>query len=170
MLKEIIELLKSIAIAIVATFIIITFVFQTVSVDGLSMQPTLQNKDRLILEKVTYYFRKPKPGDVVVIKYPSDISQKFIKRVVAVGGDKVKIENNKLFINGVAKDEDYINEKTMADFPEKEVPQGTIFVLGDNRNHSEDSRFADVGFVKLNLVVGKASFRIFPFNTIGRIR
>lgn len=169
-MKEIIELLKSIAIAILATFIIITFIFQTVSVDGLSMQPTLQNKDRLILEKVTYYFRKPKPGDIVVIKYPSDTSQKFIKRVVAIGGDKVKIQNNKLYINGVAKNEKYINEQTMQDFNEVQVPKGTIFVLGDNRNHSEDSRFADVGFVNLKLVVGKASFRLFPFSTIGRIR
>lgn len=169
MVKEFIELLKSVVIAVIATFIIITFIFQTVSVDGLSMQPTLQNNDRLILEKVTYYFRKPKPGDIVVIKYPSDTSQKFIKRVVAVGGDKVKIQNNKLYINGVAKEEKYINEETMQDFSEVEVPEGTIFVLGDNRNHSEDSRFADVGFVKLKLVVGKASFRIYPFNTVGRI-
>lgn len=169
MVKELIELLKSVCIALIAAFIIIMFVFETVSVDGHSMDPTLNDKDRLIVEKVSYYFRQPKPGDIVVIKYPADTKEKFIKRVVAVGGDKVRIENNKLYINNVAMDESYILEQKMNDFPETTVPSGTIFVLGDNRNNSRDSRYPDVGFVDLKLVVGRAALRIFPFSRAGKL-
>jgi signal peptidase I len=170
MVKEIIEILKSVVIAVIAAVLIMTFVFQTVSVDGYSMNPTLNNKDRLIIEKVTYYFHAPMPGDIVVIKYPADPTQKFIKRVVAVAGDKVKIENNTLYINDKSKEENYILEHKMDDFSEVTVPSGTIFVLGDNRNNSRDSRFPDVGFVDTKLVVGKAVFRLYPFNNIGILK
>lgn len=165
------ELVKSVIIAVIAAVLIITFVFETVSVDGQSMVPTLNNKDRLIVEKVSYYFRKPKANDIVVIKYPADTREKFIKRVVAVGGDTVKIEDNRLYINGVEKDEPYLKDKFINGYyNETKVPENTIFVLGDNRNNSRDSRFPDVGFVNLKLVVGRAAFRIYPFNKIGRIR
>ena len=171
MIKDIIELIKSIFIAIIAAVLIITFVFETVSVDGQSMSPTLAHKDRLIVEKVSYYFRKPKVNDIIVLKYPADTREKFIKRVIAVAGDEVKIEDNRLFINGIEKDEPYIKERFINGYYNKvTVPENTIFVLGDNRNNSKDSRFSDVGFVNLKLVVGKAALRIFPFNKIGRIR
>ncbi|MFL0195929.1 signal peptidase I [Clostridium sp. WILCCON 0269] len=169
MLKELIELGKSIIVAIIAAFLIITFVFETVSVDGHSMDPTLNNKDRLIVEKVSYYFRAPKPGDIVVIKYPADPKEKFIKRVVAVGGERVKIENGKLYINDVLKNEPYILEPMVSDFNEVTVPADTVFVLGDNRNNSRDSRFSDVGFVSYKMVVGRAAFRIYPFNRMGSL-
>ncbi|ERI92892.1 signal peptidase I [Clostridiales bacterium oral taxon 876 str. F0540] len=171
MLKNLIELAKSVIIAIVAAVLIITFVFETVSVDGLSMFPTLDNKDRLIVEKVSYYFRNPKVDDIVVLKYPADIREKFIKRVVAISGDKVKIEDNRLYINGVEKKEPYLNEKFInGTFNEVTVPENTVFVLGDNRNNSRDSRFPDVGFVNKKLIVGRAVLRLYPFNKIGRIR
>lgn len=169
LVKELIELGKSILIAIVAAFLIITFVFETVSVDGLSMYPTLYNKDRLIVEKVSYYFRKPTPGDIVVIKYPADPREKFIKRVIAVGGDKVKVEDNKVYVNNKPLDENYIFEQRMQDFSEVTVPENTIFVMGDNRNNSLDSRDPRVGFVKYNMVVGRAALRIYPFDRAGRL-
>lgn len=169
MVKELIELGKSMIIAIIAAFFIITFVFESVSVDGHSMDPTLNNKDRLIVEKVTYHFTDPKPGDVVVIKYPANPREKFIKRVVAVGGDKVRIENSKLYINDVPKDEPYILETNMRDFNQVIIPQNTVFVLGDNRNNSRDSRYSDVGFVDYKMVVGRAALRIFPFSRFGKL-
>ncbi|ADK14362.1 MULTISPECIES: signal peptidase I [Clostridium] len=170
-MKELLDLGKSILVAIIAAFLIITFVFETVSVDGHSMDPTLNNKDRLIVEKVSYYFRAPKPGDIVVIKYPANPKEKFIKRVVAVGGDKVKIENGKLYVNDVAKNEPYILEPMVTgDFNEVTVPNNTVFVLGDNRNNSRDSRFSDVGFVNYKLVVGRAAFRIYPFSRFGTLK
>ncbi|MHC1721242.1 MAG: signal peptidase I [Clostridiaceae bacterium] len=167
MIKDIIDILKSVAIAAIAALLLITFVFETVSVDGYSMNPTLNNKDRLIVEKVTYYFRQPLPGDIVVIKYPANPEEKFIKRVVAAAGDTVEIKNNTLYINDEAKKENYILETTMSDYSKITVPEGTIFVMGDNRNNSRDSRYSDVGFVKQSMVVGKALLRLYPFSDFG---
>jgi signal peptidase I len=164
MIKQLVELLKSVIIAIIAAMLIITFVFETVKVDGYSMNPTLNDNDRLIVEKVTFYFRQPDAGDIVVIKYPANIEEKFIKRVVATEGDKVKIEKNTLYINNVPQQEEYIMEDTMFDFAEVTVPAATIFVMGDNRNNSRDSRYPDVGFVSNSLVVGRAVLRIYPFS------
>jgi signal peptidase I len=168
--KELLDIGKSILIAIIAAFLIITFVFETVSVDGHSMDPTLNNKDRLIVEKVSYYFRAPKPGDIVVIKYPANPSEKFIKRVIAVGGDKVRIDNGKLYINDKLQNESYILEPMIGNYNEVTVPENTIFVMGDNRNNSRDSRFTDVGFVSYKLVVGRAVFRLFPFTRMGTLK
>lgn len=169
MVKDIIDILKSIIIAAVAAFLLVTFVFETVAVDGYSMNPTLNDKDRLIVEKVTYYFRQPSPGDIVVIKYPANPKEKFIKRVVAVGGDTVEIKDNTLYVNNIPKKENYLLETTMNDFNKVTVPKGTIFVMGDNRNNSRDSRFTDVGFVDLSMVIGRAVFRIYPLNSFGTL-
>ncbi len=174
MVKELAEIGKSIIIAVIAAFLIMTFIGRTVSVEGASMNPTLENKDRLLLEKVTYYFRKPEPGDIVVIKYPSDTRQNFIKRVIAVGGDRFKIVNHEVYVNGIKINEPYINEQMEKDIDfqyenETVIPDGTIFVMGDNRNHSEDSRYSDVGFVPLKLVVGKAFVRIYPLKKMGKV-
>lgn len=158
------------AIAFAAVIIICNFLFYPVSVEGESMFPTLRNNDKLIIEKITYYFRSPERGDIVVIKYPADIRQKFIKRIAAVAGDKVRIENNKLYINDKPQDEPYLHEYTMQDFNEVTVPENTIFVLGDNRNNSDDSRSPDVGFVNTKLILGKAVLRILPLKNWGRIR
>jgi len=168
--KEIIDFVKSLVIAIIAAMLIITFVFQTVSVDKTSMYPTLKPNDRLILEKVTYYFSKPEKGDIIVFKYPKDTREKFIKRVIGVPGDKIKIENGILYINDEKQDETYINEPMTGDFPETTVPEGTIFAMGDNRNNSLDSRDSSVGFIPYKLIIGKAVFRIYPFSSMGRLK
>ncbi|MFA9399177.1 MAG: signal peptidase I [Clostridiaceae bacterium] len=169
-MKEVLEFVKSLAIAIIAAILIITFVFQTVTVEKTSMYNTLDNGDRLILEKITYYFREPKMGDIIVFKYPSDTREKFIKRVIATGGDKIKIEDGKLYINNELKEEEYIYEPMNSDFNEVTVPDGTFFVMGDNRNNSMDSRESSVGFVDEDLVLGKAAFRLYPFNKIGVLK
>lgn len=170
MYREVKELAKILITAFIAALLIINFVFEIVKVEGKSMEPTLYENYRLIIEKVTYNFNDPEMGDVVVIKYPADTREKFVKRVVAVAGDKVKIEDDKLYVNDKPMDEVYIKEQKMKDFNEKIVPPNTIFVLGDNRNYSKDSRASDVGFVSLKLVVGKAVLTIHPFNNIGKVR
>lgn len=174
MKKDLIELIKSVIIAAIAAFLIVTFIFRPVAVDGTSMFPTLHNTDRLIIEKVTYYFRKPTAGDVVVFNYPANPKEQFIKRVIAVGGDKIKIHDHKVYVNGKPLVEPYIFEKMNAMIDknyenEVSVPKGTIFVMGDNRNDSRDSRYSDVGFVELKQLIGKAFIRIFPLNKIGGI-
>ena len=170
MTRKIFQVVKSTAISLLIAVFIINFIFQIVIVSGESMVPTLQNNDKLILEKVSYRITSPKRNDIVVIKYPADIRERIIKRVIAVAGDKVKINDNILYINGKTINEYYKNEDIMKDYDEAMVPQDSIFVLGDNRNFSKDSRSSDIGFVKLNLIEGKAVLRLYPFNRIGRIR
>ena len=175
MKKDLIELIKSVIIAAIAAFLIVTFVFRPVAVDGLSMFPTLHNADRLIIEKVTYYFRKPIAGDVVVFNYAANPKEQFIKRVIAVGGDKLKIHDHKVYVNGKPLVEPYIFEKMNAMIDQNYeneiiIPKGTIFVMGDNRNDSRDSRYSDVGFVDLKQLIGKTFIRIFPISKIGGIK
>ena len=170
MITKIFEVAKSTAISIVIAVFIINFIFQIVTVNGESMVPTLQNNDKLILGKISYRITSVKRNDIVVVRYPADIRERIIKRVIAVAGDKVKINDNILYINGKAINEYYRNEDFMKDYDEVLVPPDSIFVLGDNRNFSKDSRSIDIGFVKLNLLEGKAVIRLYPFNRIGRIR
>ncbi|MBC8060462.1 MAG: signal peptidase I [Clostridiaceae bacterium] len=175
MKKELIELIKSVIIAAIAAFLIVTFIIRPVAVDGSSMFPTLHNKDRLFIEKVTYYFRDPVADDIVVFNYPANPKEQFIKRVIAVGGDKLKINNHKVYVNDKLKEEPYIVEEMNAMIDENYkdeiiVPMGTIFVMGDNRNDSRDSRYSDVGFVNLKQLIGKTIVRIFPLNKVGGIK
>ena len=167
---KIFDVVKSTAISLIIAVFIINFMFQIVTVNGESMIPSLYNNDKLILEKVSYRMTSPKRNDIVVIKYPADIRERIIKRVIAVAGDKVKINDNILYVNGKTIDEYYKNEEFMQDYDEAEVPKDSIFILGDNRNFSKDSRSNDIGFVKLNLLEGRAIIRLYPFNKMGRIR
>lgn len=170
MTRGISKAVKYTAILLVIAVFIINFSFQVVTVNGKSMVPTLQSKDKLILEIVSYRIMSPKRNDIVVIRYPADIRERIKKRVIAVHGDTVKINDNILYINGKTTNEYYKNVGFMRDFDEVQVPRDAVFVLGDNRNFSKDSRSSDIGFVKLNLIEGKAVVRLYPFNKMGRIR
>ena len=156
--------LISIIVAVVLAFGIRTFLVEPYMVSGPSMRPTLQNEERLIVNKLVYYTRDPKKGEIIVFKYPSDTRRDFIKRVIATGGDSIEIRDGKTFVNGEAIDESYIKEPFHTNYPKVTVPKGFIFVMGDNRNNSEDSRYSDVGFVDLNLVKGKASVVFWPIS------
>jgi signal peptidase I len=170
-IRRVFDFFKSILIASVVAALMIMFVIETVSVEGNSMFPTFEHKDRLVIEKIAFHLTKPKVNDIVVFKYPADTREKFIKRVIALPGDTVKIENSKLYVNGVVREEYYLNERmTTSFFNEVKVPQNTIFVLGDNRNYSKDSRSPDVGFISEKLLVGRAVLKIYPINNIGRVR
>ncbi|MGI6697957.1 MAG: signal peptidase I [Clostridiales bacterium] len=156
------EWLESIVIAVVIAIVIKAFVFETVLVEGSSMLPTLKDSDRLAVNKIGYLLGKPEHGDIVVFEYPSDPSLIFIKRVIAVEGDSVEIKDHRVYVNGTELEEPYISEKPLGDFPEVVVPPNTVFVLGDNRNDSRDSRYADVGFIPLKNIRGEAVFRLWP--------
>lgn len=157
-------------IALIASILIMNFLFFTARVDGRSMNPTLENNDRLVVEKVTFYLRSPKIDDVVVFKDPFNPAIKLIKRVAAVEGDKIRIENSRLVLNNKIVYEPYLLEYRMKDFPEVIVPKDMIFVLGDNRNNSKDSRDPAVGFISLRLISGRAAYRIFTLSKIERIK
>lgn len=156
------EWVESIVIAIVIAIIIKAFIFETVLVDGHSMLPTLRDKDRLAVNKIGYRITGPQNGEIVVFRYPADPSLMFIKRVIGVEGDRVEIRNHKVYVNGVELDEPYISERPLGEFPEVVVPPNTVFVLGDNRNDSRDSRFTDVGFIPVKNIRGEAVARMWP--------
>ena len=154
----------SIVVAVVLAFLIRQFIVELYIVDGPSMRPTLQSQERLVVNKFIYNIRHPEKGEILVFKYPRDQSRDFIKRVIATPGDTIEIKDGRVYVNDQMQSEDYILEKTRSEYPKATVPDGTVFVMGDNRNNSEDSRFADVGFVPYSLIKGKAMLVFWPFS------
>lgn len=164
--EEIKDWVVSILIAVVLAFFIRYFIVELYMVEGPSMRPTLVNGERLVVNKFIYRFKTPERGDVLVFRYPQDPSRDFIKRVIAIPGDTVEIKDGRVFVNGQLLNETYILEKTRGSYPLSTVPQGRIFVMGDNRNNSEDSRFKDVGFVPFELIKGKAVVVFWPLDQL----
>ncbi len=167
--------LVSIIVAVALAFCIRTFLVEPYMVEGSSMYPTLINHERVIVDKLSYYFTDPKKGEIIVFRYPKDQSRDFIKRVIAVGGDTVEMRQGKVFVNGTMLNEGYIYKDdpkgpNLSDYRKSVVPEGHIFVLGDNRNNSEDSRFADVDFVPLKLVKGRAALVFWPLDQFHLIK
>lgn len=170
--NEILEWLESIAISIFIVILVFTFVFRIVIVDGSSMFPTLEDGQRLV---ISHLFYTPKQGDIVVVN-SKGLNKTIIKRVIATEGQTVDINFDKhtVTVDGKTLDEPYINEPTIRNdggnnYP-LVVPENTIFVMGDNRNNSTDSRNSLVGFIPIDDVLGKAVFRIYPFDRFGRIK
>ena len=159
----------SIVIAVALALFIRQFIVELYVVDGPSMRPTLLSEERLVVNKFVYRVRNPERGEIIVFKYPRDTSRDFIKRVIAVPGDTIKIEDGRVYVNRELKDEPYILEKTLSDYPEATVPEGHIFVMGDNRNNSTDSRDARVGNIKKDDIIGRAWVRIYPFSKMAKL-
>lgn len=143
-------------------------------IPSLSMAPTLAVGDRLVIEKVSYQLRTPRRGEIVVFRPPTpavrlnagvDPTIPWIKRVVALPGDRVAIDHGRLYVNGKPLSEPYLEESPRYSMREKTVPEGNLFVLGDNRNHSIDS--STWGPLPLRNVLGRASFRFWPPERFG---
>lgn len=168
------EYFETLVIAAVIVVLLCTFVFRMVRVDGSSMVPTLTDGDFLIS---THAFYTPQHGDIVVITQPNEIAVPLIKRVIAKGGDTLDIdfESGKVTLNGETLREDYINDRTYYEpddaltFP-LTVPEGMIFAMGDNRNHSSDSRDAHIGLIDERYIMGRTFFRLFPLTEMGWVR
>lgn len=163
--KFIYDWLDSLIYAIILILIIFAFFFRVVGVNGDSMNPTLKSGDWLTVSAIT---RELKSGDIVVVTQPNSLNEPLIKRVIAKGGDTINIDfiEGVVTVNGVALYEPYIAEKTevMGDYVYPlEVPEGYVFVMGDNRNESLDSRFRTIGLIDERYVLGIANARIFPF-------
>ena len=172
--NETMEWIKSIALAIVVAILIKSFIFNTTYVLGSSMYPTLHEKDRLFTNKVVLYFTEPNVGDIIILKAPDNPDKDYIKRVVGLPGDKVEIIDGKVYLNGKVLDEYYLEEGSYTltyDETQWLVPEGYVFVLGDNRAEgaSKDSRY--FGCIPIDSIKGKANFRYFPFdNRLGVLK
>ncbi|MBO8162406.1 MAG: signal peptidase I [Brevibacillus sp.] len=170
--SEVWEWIKALAIAIVFAFLIRTFLFAPFIVEGESMETTLHNNEKLVVNKAIYYLKEPQRGDIVVFHAEAD--RDYIKRVIGVPGDTVEMRDDTLYINGNPVPEPYLeenkekvkgaNEPLTEDFGPVTVPEGQIFVLGDNRQNSRDSRA--LGSVDIEAVVGRAEFVFWPLSHI----
>lgn len=153
----------------IAAFIII-FLYQPVRVEGTSMMPGLTDQERIFINKFVYRFESISRGDIVVFHYPADPSKSYIKRVIGVAGDRVQIDNGRVYVNGQRILEPYIPEqfKDYRSYPEELVPLGSYYLLGDHRNRSSDSR--EFGPVEEKYIYGKAVFIYWPMEKMGALR
>ncbi len=164
--QEIFEWFDTIVFSVVFVFIVLVFVLKTVTVDGNSMNPTLDWFDMVLMNQFMY---EPETGDIVVV---TKLEQPLIKRIIATEGQEINIDfsQGEVYVDGIMLDEPYINEPTFVSegmtFPQT-VPDGHVFVMGDNRNASKDSRFLEVGFVDNRHVLGNVFLRILPFESFG---
>lgn len=172
MKKEILSWIACFAIAIGAALFIVTFIGQRVEVDGQSMESTLQHKDNLICDKISYRFTDPERFDIVIIYPDEEKNKRWIKRIIGLPGETVRIdEEGNIYINGEILEEDYGKEVIEdAGLAAQTITLGEdeYWVMGDNRNHSSDSRV--IGPVPKDRILGKAFIRIFPFSKFGLIK
>jgi len=159
------EWIRPLGGAVVLALFIIVFVAQSFKVDGASMENTLVHGERLMVDKLTYRFREPRRGEIIVLNVPG---ARFIKRIIAVGGDTIEERDGVIFVNGTAVDEPYVDNKTRMNWGPYLVPEGHVWVMGDNRPRSNDSR-GTVGFLPVENIVGRAIFRYWPLNRISGV-
>ena len=170
--KEIIDWVKTIAISLVLAFLIVQVIKPTI-VSGESMYPTLNNKDYLILNRLSYKFGDIKRGDIIVFK--TDLKQDngkekdLIKRVIAIPGDHLVIMDSQVYLNDKLIEEPYIDNAYTSGDIDIVIPDGEVFVMGDNRENSKDSRSEDVGLVNESDILGEFMIRLLPLNKIGSV-
>jgi len=152
-----------IGVAAVVISLLIQTTVQKSSVDGYSMEPGLQDEQQLLINKVVYYFHEPERGDIIILHPPPPYSPEttpFIKRIIALPGDTIEVKNGAVYVNGSKLDEPYIKEPPTYNFPQKKIPEDEYFVLGDNRNNTNDSH--NGWTVPRQNIIGKAWLSIWP--------
>ncbi len=172
-MKEILSTLIYLVVIFGLTFLFITFVAQRTEVSGQSMEPTLHDGDSLLVDKLSYRFSDPKRFDIVIFPYAGDPESCFIKRIIGLPGETVQIDlKGNIYIDGELLEEHYgaevIEDPGRAIEP-VELGEDEYFVLGDNRNYSFDSREEAVGNINRKDIIGKTTFRVFPFDSFGKI-
>ena len=162
-----VEVVVIVAAAFVLALLVQQFIVKPFAIPSPSMENTLLEGDRVLVNRLVYHFHPPRRGDVIVFHPPGRPgSDPFIKRVVAVGGDTISVHEGMLFLNGVAQDEPYVKEYPIAgDYPEITIPGGFVWAMGDNRNNSGDSRV--FGPVPLKSIMGEAFAVYWPLRRIG---
>lgn len=162
---------RDLVISLAVSAFVIVFLYQPVKVEGGSMMPSLINKERIFVNKFVYRLEPIERGDIVVFRYPRDTSLSFIKRVIGVPGDRIRIDDGQVYVNGKPLEEDYLYPGFVdrdQSFPETMIQPHQYFVMGDHRNKSDDSR--DFGPLDESYIYGKASFVYWPLEKMGRVR
>ena len=162
--KELWEYIKMIIFVVAVVLVVNNFLLINARVPSESMENTIMTGDRFFGNRLAYLFDDPERFDIVVFKYPDDESQLFVKRVIGLPGETVEIKDGKVYINGsqTPLDDSFTPETPTGDYGPYVVPEGSYFMLGDNRNHSGGSRFWKQPYVEKEKIVGKAIFRYFP--------
>jgi signal peptidase I len=163
--EEFVAWIKTLLSAAVYAILIVTFGFQVARVEGLSMAPTLEDQDRLIVNKLAYRIGEPRRGDIVMLYYPLNPDKSFVKRVIAEEGDTVRIVEGRVYVNDVPLHDEYVplEYRSHDDWGPQVIPEGYYFVMGDHRNNSSDSRHW--GMVPKKYIIGKVQLRWWPVPT-----
>lgn len=161
---------RDLILAFAVLFLTGLFLYQPVKVEGGSMEPGLEDQERIFINKLVYRWESIGRGDIIVFRYPRDTHKSFIKRVIGLPGDRVRIAYGRLFLNGKLMDEPYVPSQfeDTRSYPETIVPAETYFVLGDHRSMSNDSR--DFGPVQRSFIYGKAVFGYWPMEKLGVLK
>jgi len=160
------EGLSILAIALFLSILIRVFIGEVYIVEGLSMLPTLEDNERIIVNKLPNQISDYHQGDIVVIEFDGEIEKDIVKRIIAKAGDTIEIDNGKVLVNDVILQEEYLDTITQGCYQKTKVPQNKVFVMGDNRNHSLDSRFEQVGFIDISKLKGRAIVVIWPLQEL----
>ena len=163
--EELVAWVKTLLSAAVYAVLIVTFGFQVARVEGQSMAPTLEDQDRLIVNKAIYRIFEPRRGDIVMLYYPLNPDKSFVKRVIAEEGDTVRIIDGRVYVNDIPLQDDYVRSdyRSHDDWGPQVIPEGYDFVMGDHRNNSSDSRHW--GMVPKKYIIGKVQIRWWPVPT-----
>ncbi|MCY7324092.1 MAG: signal peptidase I [Phormidesmis sp. CAN_BIN36] len=174
-LKALWENLQILVVALILALLVRAYVAEPRFIPSDSMVPTLQVGDRLVVEKISYHLHPPELGDIVVFDPPLQLQrqgykkdQAFIKRIIGQPGQTIEIKNGKVFVNGQALQEPYIAESPNYMMKPAQVPEGMFFVMGDNRNNSNDSHVW--GFLPKDNIIGRAWLRFYPFDRLGKVQ
>ena len=172
-IREIIDYIVWLIFVVLVSYLLIHYVAQRTDVNGTSMVPTLEHGDQLIADKISYRFHDPERFDIIIFPYQYADKTYFIKRVIGLPGERVRIDlDGNIYINDEILEENYGYETILNPglaYEEIQLSDDEYFCLGDNRNISEDSRYPDVGNIRRDQIIGKAWIRIYPFGKFGKI-
>lgn len=168
-LSEWIDCLKIFVVVLVVFFLLSKFVYVNAYIPSGSMENTIMTGDRVFGNRLAYLTSDPERFDIVIFKYPDDPSRLFVKRIIGLPGETVEIKDGKVYIDGSEEplDDSFIKEETSGNYGPYEVPEGCYFMLGDNRNNSNDSRKWTNTYVERDAILAKAVLRYWPLNKIG---
>jgi len=170
--KGLVEWVLAIGLAVILFFVLRMFLFRVAHVSGFSMAPTLSDGDRVILNRAAVVFGTTRAGDIVAFPYPNNPSEYYIKRVIGVAGDEIDLVSGIFYVNGEPLQDAFSHDTVWSTgnvtFPVT-VEEGRVFVLGDNRNSSKDSRYITVGTISNSDILGRVLVRVWPMDALGQV-